>query len=256
MACAPWTPQWTCDVECLSPAVTGMAVEIATETVWALSGRQFGNCPVTFRPCRRNCLEGNWLAGWREWNYPQPALIGGQWFNLTCGSCGDSCSCSSLSQVVLPGPVNAITQVKIDGSPLVTGAYRVDDYRILVRQDGGSWPSCNDLSKPDDAAGTWSITAQFGLPVPASGELAVGELACELAKSLNGEACRLPRAVTNVTRQGVTINYGDIKDLFRGGLTGLFLVDSFIQATNPRHLMDRARVYSVDSPTGRRTTWP
>jgi len=256
MACTPWTAVWPCDISCLSPVVTGTAVEIATEWVWALTGRQFAWCSTTLRPCRRECLEGNTIAGWQEWSWPQPALIGGQWFNLICGFCWNSCSCGSVSEVILPGPVSSITSVIIDGEPLVTGAYRVDDGRFLVRQDGGTWPTCNDFAKPNGEVGTWSITATFGYPVPAAGELAVGELACELSKALNNEACRLPRQVTQVTRQGVTINYGDIRELFSGGLTGLFLVDQFIQTVNPRHLTDRARVYSVDQPTGRIQTYP
>ena len=68
-------------------------------------------------------------------SYPQPALVGGLWFNLTCGSCAGGCSCTPVSEVRLPAPVNTIVEVKIDGTPLVSGAYRVDNNRLLV-QDG------------------------------------------------------------------------------------------------------------------------
>lgn len=254
--CEPWEPYWACDTSCLSPTVTGQAVEIATEVLWSLSGRRFGYCTQTVRPCRKDCLPGygDWFRGD---SYPLPALIGGLWYNLTCGLCGDSCSCTELSQVVLPGPVASITQVKVDGSPLVTGAYRVDNGTHLVRTDGGRWPFCNDLSKPDTAAGTWSVTYKIGSPVPAAGSLAAGELACELSKSLSQDTtCRLPRSVTSVARQGVTINYAKVSEAMKEGNTGLYLVDLFIQTFNPKHLAQRPRVWSPDIPIPRTQTWP
>jgi hypothetical protein len=254
--CEPWEPFWACDVACLSPTVTGQAVEIATGVMWALSGRRFGYCTQTLRPCARTCPENAPSYDWGSM-YPLPALIGGFWYNLTCGLCGDSCSCTELSEVLLPGPVAEITLIKIDGEPLVTGAYRVDNGNRLVRTDGGKWPFCNDLSKPDTEAGTWSVTYKTGSPIPAAGSLAVGELACELSKSLAQDStCRLPRSVTSTIRQGVTINYADITKMLEGGNTGLFLVDLFIQTYNPHHLAQRPRVWSPDIPTPRTQTWP
>jgi len=254
MACENWAVTWQCDIACLSPTVTGSAVTAATDILWALSGRQFGQCPVTLRPCRKTCDS---YGGWDGSSYPLPALIGGKWFNLICGSCTDDCSCTAISQVELGDRVASITQVKIDGSPLVTGAYRVDDGHLLVRTDGGTWPWCNDLTKADTVAGTWSVTAVYGLPVPEAGKLAMGELACELSKALAQDTtCRLPRAVTSVQRQGVTINYADVTALLEGGLTGLYLVDQFIQTYNPKHLARRGRVWSPDVPTPRVQTWP
>ena len=48
--CSDWPVQWTCDVSTLNPAVTGVAVASATETLWALTGQRFGLCEVTLRP--------------------------------------------------------------------------------------------------------------------------------------------------------------------------------------------------------------
>lgn len=254
--CETWTPIWACDVTCLSPTVTGQAVEVATEVLWALSGRQFGVCTTTVRPCRRTCPDF-FGFGFGVDMYPLPALIGGLWYNLTCGVCSGVCSCTELSEAVLPGYVSEIVSVKVDGTPLVTGAYRVDNGNHLVRTDGGRWPWCNDLSKPDTATGTWSVTAKFGHPVPTAGLLAAGELACELSKSLAQDTtCRLPRSVQSVSRQGVTINYADITKAMAEGSTGLYLVDQFIQAYNPSHLRQRPRVFSVDTPVPRVQTWP
>lgn len=255
--CTTWPTKWPCDISCESPSATGTAAAFATEVVWALSGRQFGTCDVTFRPCRRSCMEAPWLGAWTEWpgstGWPHPALVGGQWFNLICGGCAGDCSCSSISEVLMPSPVDHIVEIKVDGSILVTGSYRLDNNRLLVRTDGQDWPSCNDLSLNDTEPDTWSVTAAFGRSVPESGSWAVGELACELMKAMRGEDCRLPHNVTQLVRQGVMLNYADPVELFTMGRTGLYLADMFIAAFNRNHLTGRARVYDVDGPRVRRS---
>ena len=253
--CADWPIQWTCDVSTVSPAVTALAVTSATEILYALSGRRFGVCEVTSRPCRYDCYEGPFytsLAPWMGGSYPQPALIGGSWFNLTCGSCGRDCSCGALSEVILPSPVFQIVRVKIDGGVVPTGSYRLDDNRRLVRTDGGRWPSCNDLTRDDTEVGTWSITAQYGEAIPDIAQLAMGELACEIVRAATGGDCRLPAGVTQLARQGVTISYPDIGTLWKQGRTGLYLVDAFLSTFNPAGLTRRSRTYSVDRPPFRR----
>lgn len=254
--CAPWPVRWSCDVSTVSPIITGQAVQFATEVVWALSGRQFGLCTVTLRPCRRACFDDSWSSSYSQFpstgDFVRPALIGGRWFNLICGGCGDGCSCSRVSEVVLPAPVHRIVEVKIDGAPLATGAYRLDNARLLVRVDGGEWPICNDLSKNDTEEGTWSITAEYGTHVPEGGAWAVGELACELISAIGGGDCRLPRNITQLVRQGVTISFPNVVELFKEKATGLYLVDLFIATWNPNRLTARSGVYSVDGAISRR----
>lgn len=184
-----------------------------------------------------------------------PALVGGAWFNLTCGACSGDCSCKTLQRVQLPGPVTRIIGVKIDGAPMATGSFKLYDERTLLRTDG-LWPICNDLSKDDSQPGTWSVTASLGVPVPNSGQLAMGELACEILKALQGKDCRLPRMVTQLVRQGVTIQLPGLGEQLKEGLVGLTFVDLFIKAVNPARLPARSRVYSIDRPRPRRQTWP
>jgi hypothetical protein len=254
--CADWPVTWTCDVDTLNPAVTGLAVSMATEALWSLTGMRFGVCQVTLRPCARECQTGSFYDDfgppWASGSYPQPALIGGLWYNLTCGSCAGDCSCTEVSEVRLPAPVNTIVEVLIDGTPMVSGAYRVDNNRLLVRTDGGRWPRCNDLNLDDTEVGTWSVTATYGESLPAGAALAMGELACQFAKAADGQDCRLPAGVQQLVRQGVTISYPDVGELFKQGRTGLYLVDAFIATWNPYGLRQRSRVYSVDRPSVRR----
>lgn len=256
--CEDWPIYWNCPeaVATASPVATGYAVTAATEVLWALSGRKFGFCTVTLRPCRQSC-EASYPYDYPLWsglNYSGPYF---DWFWLPtiCGACGNNCSCGSVPEVELPGVVNRIIQVKVDGSPLATGgsAYRLDDNHTLVRTDGLAWPRCNNLVENDTEVGTWSVTAEYGQEVPVAGRLAMGEMACEILKAMAGQDCRLPPGVTQLVRQGITISYPDVGQLLKEGRTGLYLVDLFLAAENPFGLKSRPRVYSIDSPRQRRT---
>jgi hypothetical protein len=246
--CEDWPVYWTCDVSTYSPELTEYAVAAATRVLWALSGRRFGQCEVTWRPCAEDC--GDWASiplwgrDWRvgysmpPWDfYRLPYCSGG------CSSGG--CSCTHIPTIRLSDTVSRVVEVKLDGTPMVTGAYRLDG-RALMRTDGHTWPRCNNLARDDDQPGTWSVRAVVGEPVPDSGRLAMGELACEIAKAGTGADCRLPPGVTQLVRQGVTIQYPDMGQLLKDGRTGLYLVDMFLAAENPDGLKQRGRVYDVD----------
>lgn len=254
--CAPWDPIWACTLTGDAPAFTGTAVQVATEILWQLSGQQFGTCEVTLRPCRRDCV-GNFPfldMWWDAETWPRPVLYQGAWFNVTCGGgCGTSCSCTVVEEALLPAPVASIVQVKLNGSVMVTGSYRVDDNRLLVRTDGGRWPFCQDLTKDDTQPNTWSVTATYGQAVPLAGQLAVGELACEISKSLAGQSCKLPQPVQQIARQGVTVTFLDPNMVLAQGRLGLYFCDLFLAAFNPERLQVRPRVFDVDSTPWRRT---
>lgn len=261
--CEPWTPTWCCNLTAASIPLTGAAVQAATEILYNRSGQQFGLCTLTIRPCREDCYDdvfwgsGSWGSG--GWfgggTWPQPALIGGSWYNLTCGGgCGGSCSCTSLSEALLPSPVASIVQVKLNGVVLAASGYRVDDFRKLVRLGGFTWPTCQDLTLADTQPNTWSVTLQVGQAVPAIGALAVGELACEIMKSCLGEVCAIPRNATNVTRQGITIDFPSIYELLDRKLLGLYAADLFVSTYNPHGLAAPPQVYDVDRENWRRTT--
>lgn len=250
---------WGTCLNGMDPAVTGSALQAASELVWNLSGRRFGFCTQVLRPCRRECQGMPWPFAESSWpylmpgmTYPLPVWWNGQWLNLTCGSCASDCSCDTVEEVTLPGGVYQILQVLIDGEELSPSAYRLDDNRLVVRTDGGTWPLCNNLSKDDDQVGTWSITAQWGEPLPEIGKLAVGELACEFGKYLSGQDCKLPQAVTSLSRQGVSLTFADPEQALDAGRLGLQFTDMFLSAYNPGKLHARSQVYSVDGPNPRR----
>lgn len=246
--CEPWaTEADLCspcnDYEVLGP-IAGDMLQAASDILFELSGRQFpGECERTIRPCARRRygnqpIDGGppgWHKGW-GW----------------CGCGGDACSCGGLYQVELGAyPITEVTQVKVDGVVLSPSLYRVDDYRTLVRlqdPDGSNpgWPRTQLLDRPDTAEDTWSVTFRWGRPVPPAGVRAAAVLACELALSCdpeNADKCRLPKNVTSVTREGVTIVMSPSDFLDAQGKTGLYEVDLFIRAYNPQRIRRRASLW-------------
>ena len=49
---------------------------------------------------------------------------------------------------MLPGPVDSIIEVRIDGELIPEGAYRVRNRRWLRRIDGLEWPATQEYSSP------------------------------------------------------------------------------------------------------------
>lgn len=260
--CEPWIPLCTSWPAGASPVITGAAVEAATEILWERTARRFGLCTVKLFPCREDNWPSNaarWLGSWLPtqggssgWGWPYPALLGGLWYNLGCGGsgCGGTCTCNVLWTAQLPQPVVNVIEVKVDGVVLDPTAYRVDNWRTLVRLDGKPWPVCNNINQDDTHVGTWSVTAQYGETVPVSGQLAVGELAQELVKSCLGGACQVPQAtLTRLKRQGVERDFIKITGKL-GEIIGLHHCDLFVQTYNPTASRPAA-IYGFDGPRRR-----
>lgn len=248
--CDTWEPIGSCltSLNTEAAAFTGTALTAASEILWQLTAQRFGLCRVQLRPCRAACVDDQARsAGWWEFgSYPYPTWIAGTWFNLGCAGCRNGCSCTELQETLLPGPIAALVEVKVDGTVLDPSAYEVHDYRKLVRVDGERWPLCNDFTRPLTETGTWAVTADYGEPVPMTGRIAVGELACEIARSLAGQECALPAGVQQITRQGVSMTFADYEGILNNGLVGLPHSDRFIKTWNPRKLMARSAAFDLD----------
>lgn len=226
-------------------------VASAVGFLWRWTGRVFGLCDVVLRPARRSCqhstFDGGGVSGWT------PVLVGGQWRNVTCGSCAGACDCADDTRLRLPSPVHAVSAVTIDGAVLDESAYRLDDHGTLVRHDGGSWPCCQDLTLTAGEEGTWSVAYTWGVPVPVDGQLAAGMLACQLAKAWAGaNDCKLPERVQTITREGVTVGFLDPFDGLDSGRTGVWLVDAWVASVTKPAV--RSAVYSPDRLGATRTT--
>lgn len=230
---------WPIDRSCLPEAATPEdrvkqrhAEDLAVSVLWALSGRQFGQCPVIARPCPTACTSstGSYGPGWF------PVFTDGQWRNLTCG-CPGSCSASGPTVVHLPGPVGEVLTVTVAGVTLDESAYQLEGDR-LYRVDGESWPD-QDMNSPSGSAGTWSVTYTRGVPVPEGVGALVGILTKEFLDACGGGKCRLPRRVQSMTRNNVSYQMVDPTDIYRSGKTGIPEIDIWLAAVNPTALQQR-----------------
>lgn len=234
------TCSWPVDRECLSPVEEGdlagqaardAAEDLAVQVLYNLSGRQFGVCPVIARPCPSECsgvTGGWWLTAY---------LYNGEWRNSPCG-CSSSCSRSGPSAVHLPGPVQSITAVTINGVILDESEYRREG--DLLYRVGGVWPSQN-LQQPLDEPGTWSVEYERGTPPPAGVGVLVGKLAAEFLSACQGGKCKLPVTVRTITRNGVTYQTADPGAIYDKGYTGITEIDLWLSATNPHKVMRRPK---------------
>lgn len=245
---------WTVDVSCCSDwssftnTVRDRATAWATQILWALSGRQFGTCAVTVRPCGGNCrFYGGWVT------YPvtadgvgtvwTPFVRDGVWFNCACSGV---CTCRASCSVWLPGPVSQVDEVIVDGVIIDPSLYRVDNRELLVGVNGQCWPECQNLDLNSPAAGTFEVTYQRGTPLPMAGQIAAGIMACEFAKACAGGNCALPEQISTLVRQGVEVTMVNPTDVLNKGLTGIAEVDLWLRSVNPNQRAKRARVFSPD----------
>lgn len=234
-----------------------LALSIAVSIMWAATGRRFGPCEITIRPCQSGEVADGYRAYPVWWGSgseagPMPFLFGGEWFN-SCG-CGSGCCCKANCEIVLPGPVASVEQVIVRGEVLDVAEYRVDVAQgvyYLVKTSAGCWPTCQDFNEPGDGDNGFQVTYTRGTLVPDSVLGAAAILACELAKSIVGALCALPQRLQSLTRQGVTaefvVNELDL-DVFQ---TGIAIVDMVIRAQNPGRRVQAPMLFSPDAPTTR-----
>jgi hypothetical protein len=237
----------------LTVAEQNTALAAATFVIWAATGRQFGLCDVTVRPCGMGqCDDG--IGGW-FWNNGvwEPYVLGGLWFNC---SCLGPCSCGARCKVYLPGPVASVTSVLLDGVVVDPATWRVDDGRWLVRTGTGNcWPTSQNFDV-DSGTGTLIVNYSRGTAVPSYLLSAAGKYACEWAKACRGTDCELPSRIVTLTRQDVTFENTNIDLLLQRGFTGIQFVDQLIALANPSGLTHRMRVLSPDLPGPVMTTSP
>lgn len=223
------------------------ALTLASFLVWAWSGRRFGLTRVKVRPVRTT----------RPLPTNVPTYPYGAWLTsgialgaVLCGCLGPVCGCHGRRQVTLLGPVDSVTEVKIDGAVLDPSSYRPDEGRYLVRTDGSDWPWQQAITKPDTEVGTWAITYMRGERLPAAGAQAAGALAWKLAQAEDADDnSGLPERIAQLTRQGIDVQFVQPDTFIDDGKTGVLEVDRWLAAVNPHKLDSNADVWSPDLAT-------
>jgi hypothetical protein len=215
------------------PADMAGPVELASLLLYQLTGRQWpGPQADVVRPCtplRHVPASGAYapVGGAAAW-----ATVG-SW----CGCASPQlCGCNTPGTVTLPGdPALSVERVTLDAVVLPPEAYRLMG-QLLVRVDGRAWPCCQDWRVPGDQPGAFEVAYTWGAEPDSSGQYVAGVLACELHKAQAGDgACRLPKRVTTVSRQGVNIALLDPLAMFPEGQTGIPEVDLWLSAQRWGH---------------------
>lgn len=230
-------PDWAA-ADQMDPNIKNLCEVYARMSLTALTLQRVGGTPVTVMP----------EPSWRQWGYSavRDGIYGPFMVNFSGEDLRAGWLFEHIEALVIPGHVAAVEQVVIDGTTLDPQKYRVEDGNRLIRTDGGLWPTRQGQN--------FTVRYYDTAPPGELGSYALGVLAAEFAKliTMSKEKCRLPRSITNVSRQGLTFEIA--KGMFPDGLTGIPEVDAFIYLYNPHGLKVRPRVYSPDLPKRRQVT--
>lgn len=133
--------------------------------------------------------------------------------------------CYNYSVIHLPGdmPLIEVASITEDGVELDSSAYRVDRGRI-VRIDGERWQR-NTFGLPGAQGVETIVEYTVGAEPPIELQMAARDLAEELLKSCNGQACALDPRVTSFARRGVSVELTDLSEMLKSGSTGIPSVD-------------------------------
>lgn len=254
-----------CGLDELSEDSRMAVIGMATDLLWNWTGRKFGTCEVTVYPCRQKCpdrlptFQASPDTGWRGSPLQEdgwvPLQVEGEWWNVACGVCpSQRCTCSlrKSRSIVLPGPVEEITAIWLNGVEVSEDDYLLRDGVLFLKESSGlQFPSCNTPGGDVEEAGSgaWSISYMRGYPVPLGGQLATYRLACELADAVQGRDCALPSRVSSITRQGVSMAILDDFQNLDEGRTGIWEIDSWLSAVNQKREAPPV-VWSPDMPLG------
>lgn len=120
--CGPWIDcnqlRTCCSVDVADEELE-LAIQVASEWLWACSGRRYGGiCERTIRPACKNCCSGE------------------------C-KCSGPCDLDDRT-ICLPGPVAGIKHIFINGEEVPPSDYFCTGYRNVIRCSE-PWPSCNDI---------------------------------------------------------------------------------------------------------------
>lgn len=248
-------------------AVVAFGVALASRVMWAASGRRYGLCETTVRPCH----PGNHQFGFHPYSgspHPDSGIEVHYWQN------GSLCGCQ-LPELWLPGPIAAVEEIIYDGVILPSSAYGIKTVghgrrKTVVRFDTDAagnvvhWWRGNDLlrdptvsvapASPDEHAPAWQVTYWKGRSVPFVASEVTALLAAQFAKARCGGKCdeKIMAAVTRVARRGTTVDYTQKEAKETVAAVGHPLADVWLKSVNPFGRARRSRVIRADDNNPRR----
>lgn len=203
----------------LTPELAADLIAESTLILWALLSRSItGVCEATVFTDETCWPLPTWLP------YPQSAFDYGRIDRV------------DRDRIELQRPVVAITEVIERGLLLDPSQYAIMDDGFLVRQDGCYW--LNGVE----------ITYSFGFTIPDYVTDAALELAVEIWKDRCGLESCIPRNVSSLSRQGISMTFDQRVDQVREAGPVLGKVAVAMAVANPTNQRMPSEVWSADTP--------
>lgn len=249
--CSAWASEADLCAPCTAYEIDSALIEehllSASELLYQLSGQQFpGTCQETVAPCSQiwsghpTSFEPYMTAPLTRFLHPQAPF---PWTG--CGH-PSPCSCPGFPAIRLPRDnISEVTAVTVDDTVYLPedDVFELQD-SWLLRIDGDRWPTCDS---------SFRVTYLHGTAPPISGVRAAAVLACELLLACDplaagdGVKCRLPRNISAISRQGVSVIFERLtrsKGPFR---FGIWEIDVFLEAFNPYGNTAKSVIISPDT---------
>lgn len=269
--CQPWctiADVRVCDLDPVvyPDSVVEFGIALASRVMWAASGRRYGLCRRTLRPCH----PGNHQFGFHPYSgspHEDSNIEIHYWQH------GNLCGCS-LPELWLPGPIAAVEEIVYDGVTMPSTSYAVKTAghgrrKAVVRRDvdaGGNpvdWWAGNDLTRDpvdpvvevDEDAPAWQVTYWVGRAVPPEAVGVTALLAEQFSKARCGGKCdeKIAAGVTRVARRGTTREYPSPKESKEMvAAVGHPLADAWLKTVNPFGRARRSQVVRADDNNPRR----
>lgn len=170
----------------------------------------------------------------------QPEIINGEIRNLPSGLS----SSSNLQLRLRRRPVLTVSEIYSGGQLIPATEYELRNNAFVVKKDGTPW-----VATPSQEL---IVTYTHGSPPPVAGKRAAIRLANELILSETMDPqCSLPDSVTSINRQGVSYTLLDPQVYIEKGRTGVYEIDMFIYAANPRGALKKPKIYVPGQTSGR-----
>lgn len=159
-------------------------------------------------------------------------------------------------ELILSGrPVREVLSVKVvtaNGERLLDPSTYRHDSKFRIRIDGFV-----PLPVPTYFNGRCRTTVHveyvYGSPPPPALADAIKYYGEQLQLGAEGSSeCKLPKRVTSIARQGISMTILDPQDFLDKGRTGLPEVDTVISVYNPGKAKARARLFTEKNPPARR----
>jgi len=210
------------------------ACQSATHLLWALSGRKYHTGTIA---TEQYYSDRSYVTSWSTRPFPGSYVFDG--FSAFLIDRVDY----QNSRIRLCGvPIKAIGSItNLDTGEVMDSS----EYSIVNRS------TIQFKSMPVKGV---DVSYSYGQQPPAIGRMAALQMARNFYFLWSGreDECQFPDRVTQVTRQGMSWTILDNQDFIDELKTGLYAVDMFLKMANPAKATQKAKVFSVDIPRGRR----